>query len=135
MTLDLWGEATATPATTRGASTPHNGTETSRRAAQAARESGQATRQEGEILRALGAVDWRETERSRAYQQGLTRKELAQATGIVESTVCARVNALVARGLLREEGVRVPEGGSRGQKVVHLTAQGRTALAGEEKRG
>lgn len=93
---------------------PHNGSETSRAAAEAVVESGQGVRQTRAVLYALRLQ----------RKNGLTRKELAHATGIVESTVCARVGWLLESGLAMESGTRVPAGGARSQKIVHITEAG-----------
>lgn len=91
---------------------PHNGTDTSVGAARAITRSGGSTRQEREVLACVRALG----------ETGGTRKDIAMLTGIVESTVCARVNRMVANGVLVEDGeTRVPRhGGARPQKVVRV---------------
>jgi hypothetical protein len=110
---------------------PHNGTETSRAAAYHAAATGQVNRQEREIMwwlewdaKAQAEADRDGTERV----SGLTRKDLARLTGLPESRVGARVNRLVKSGLVREEGTRVPVGGSVRQKVVFATEAGLAAI-------
>lgn len=103
---------------------PHNKTETSRAGAIHAAATGQVQKQERQILWALSATD------RLVPTQGLTRKEITQALGgyIPESRVGARVNRLIANGLCREEGTRVPAGGTVKQKVCFITNEGLAAL-------
>lgn len=120
--LDLFGQPTAPlPARpgvlvrshirhVRGSSpVPHNGTETSRAAAQAVTAAGTDTTQKGRILALLLA----------SKVEGMTRAEIAKASGIRESTVCARVSQLMRDGKAVELGrTRKSEFGAE-QKVVH----------------
>lgn len=83
---------------------PHNGTPTSRAAAARA----QPTRQEQAVIDAL-----------RAAPDGLTREELEDRTGLAGNAIRPRVWALVARGIVYEQGER-PTRAGRAAAVVRL---------------
>lgn len=100
------------------ATPPHNGTATSRAAARHVGAAGMALDQRGKVLRAI----------TEAGGRGTTRADIAQATGIIQSTVCARVYELlgkhpaVSSTVFVEEvegAARVPDcGGTVRQKVI-----------------
>lgn len=88
---------------------PHNGTETSKQAAKAVRAAGTDTTQKGRILALLIA--------SRA--EGMTRSQLANASGVRESTVGPRVAQLIREGKAVETGTTRHSSFGVPQKVVY----------------
>lgn len=90
---------------------PHNGTATSRAAA-ASMDAGTLAQQERYIVA-----------RVRVSRGGLTRQEIADCEEMRLSSVCARVNELIRRGVLMERGERRGESG-RMQAVVWVNPVG-----------
>lgn len=86
---------------------PHNSTTTSQEAAHAIAPHMQA--EEARVLAYL-----------RGVPDGSTREQIASGTGMKESAVCARVNAMVARGVLNENGDTRPTSSGRPAKVVKV---------------
>jgi hypothetical protein len=72
---------------------PHNGTATSRNAATSMQ--GQIGEQEGIVLLAI----------KNAGRVGVTRDEIAVTTGLGIPSVCARCNALLSRGVIKDSGI------------------------------
>lgn len=112
---------------------PHNGTKTSRAAAEAV-DPARALSQKERIFRAvLKAMDGpKNTAGGPSAPLGATREEIAAATGIDESTVCARVRPIITgadtRYQLVEPGItRIGAEGAR-QKVIWVATEQHEAV-------
>lgn len=109
-----------------GTDLPHNGTKTSRSAAEAvdpARALSQKERIFRAVLKVMGGP---------SAPLGATREEIAAATGIDESTVCARVRPIITgadtRYQLVEPGItRIGAEGAR-QKVIWVATEQHEAV-------
>lgn len=87
---------------------------TSREAYHDHRDSGKMSKQESRIFEFL-----------QGYPNGLTRRQIAQRTGLDLSAVCGRVNSLVSAELLREfPGGKCPITGRRAKWVAPMPKQG-----------